>query len=144
MPPLLVTLAIAYGVVADGLLPGAIMLSGCRPRPYALQITTRCFSILATSIPAGTAILWSDNFLFGHLNSAVVNRVGIWSYSIYLIHYIFINVITANWPDFANKPLLLFAVSLSLSCAYAAAIDQLADPYFRRLRRQFHRNQGKI
>lgn len=89
------------------------------------------------------SIRFHDNFLFRHLNSTLMNRVGIWSYSIYLIHFVLINLITANFPGFSGKPFLLFAAAFSLSCCYAAAIDQFIDPYFRQLRRQFHRDMRK-
>ena len=52
---------------------------------------------------------------------------------------VLINLAIANAPGFSNKPLLLFAAAVCLSCGYAAAIDRFVDPYFRRLRKQFHR-----
>lgn len=80
------------------------------------------------------SIRFHDNLLFRQLNSTLMTRIGIWSYSIYLIHYVLINAIVANSPGFANRPFLLFTVALSVSCCYAAAIDHFVDPYFRRLR----------
>lgn len=89
------------------------------------------------------AIRSCDNFLFRPLNSGLMNRLGIWSYAIYLIHYVLINAMAANFPGLLERPLLLFALAVTLSCGYAAAIDQLVDPYFRGLRKQFHRDRSR-
>lgn len=89
------------------------------------------------------SIRFHDNFLFRHLNSNLMIKIGIWSYAIYLIHYVLINALVANSPGLSNRPLLLFAVTLSLSCCYAAAIEQSVDPYFRRLRERFHRDRSE-
>jgi peptidoglycan/LPS O-acetylase OafA/YrhL len=89
------------------------------------------------------SIRFHDNFLFRHLNSNLMTKIGIWSYSIYLIHFVLINAVIANAPDFSDRPFWLFVLTLSLSCCYAAAIDRFVDPYFRRLRKQFHADRGK-
>jgi peptidoglycan/LPS O-acetylase OafA/YrhL len=90
------------------------------------------------------AIRFHDNFVFRHLNSKLMITIGIWSYAIYLIHYVLINVIETNAPSISGSPFLLFVVTISLSAFYAAAIDRYVDPYFRRLRRRFHRNRSKV
>jgi peptidoglycan/LPS O-acetylase OafA/YrhL len=90
------------------------------------------------------AIRFHDNCLFRHLNSKLMIKIGIWSYAIYLVHYVLINVIEANAPGISSRPFLLFVVAITLSACCGAAIDQFVDPYFRRLRRQFHRDRGKL
>ena len=89
------------------------------------------------------SIRFHDNFMFRYLNSSLMTKLGVWSYSIYLIHYVLINVILANVPGFSNRPVFLFLAAVALSCCYAAAVDQFVDPYFRRLRKQFHRNHSR-
>jgi peptidoglycan/LPS O-acetylase OafA/YrhL len=89
------------------------------------------------------AIRFHDNFIFRHLNSRLMIKIGIWSYAIYLIHYVLINAAVANAPGISTRPFLLFVGAISLSACYAAAIDQFVDPYFRRLRKQFHRDRSK-
>jgi peptidoglycan/LPS O-acetylase OafA/YrhL len=84
------------------------------------------------------AIRFDDNFLFKHLNSRVIVRLGTYSYSVYLIHFIIVNAILAQAPvGVSNTPVVLFSVALMFSIAYAAAIDCFVDPYFRQLRQQY-------
>ena len=90
------------------------------------------------------SILFSDNFIFRHLNSKLMIKIGIWSYAIYLINFVVINVIIANAPSISDKRSLLFMVAITISTCYAAAIDQFVDPYFRRLRKQLHRDRTKL
>ena len=77
------------------------------------------------------------NFPFTTLNYAFISKIGVYSYSIYLIHHICIKAIEANFPAFAaDRPMLVLA-TLTISILYAAAIDTYIDPYFRTLRHQF-------
>ena len=79
------------------------------------------------------AVRFNDNALFKYLNTTWINRLGVYSYFIYLIHYIFIKLLTAHIAILAGKPYAIFPVVLALSIAYAAAIDRFVDPYFRKL-----------
>jgi len=83
------------------------------------------------------AILFHDNPLFRHLNSAWAIRIGTYSYVIYLSHLVVLFVIFKNAPFIANNRFVLFPVALMTSIAYAAAIDMLVDPYFRKLRHKY-------
>jgi peptidoglycan/LPS O-acetylase OafA/YrhL len=80
-------------------------------------------------------------FVFRILNSALFKRIGIYSYSIYLFHFIFLAALTralagSSRPDL--PPLLLFCLIMGGSCAFAFLVDTLIDPYFRRLRKILH------
>src|SRR5262245_958394 len=83
------------------------------------------------------SIRYHDNAVFRHLNSNWIINLGIWSYAIYLIHYVIINVIAANAPSVANVSFLVFSVALLISIIYAAVIDRVVDAYFRDLRRKY-------
>jgi peptidoglycan/LPS O-acetylase OafA/YrhL len=82
-------------------------------------------------------IRFHDNAIFRHLNSVWMINLGIWSYAIYLIHFVIINLIVANVPILSNLPFVLLPTALFLSIVYAAMIDRMIDPYFRELRRQY-------
>lgn len=83
------------------------------------------------------AIRNASSFPFHLLNNPVIAKLGVYSYAIYLIHYVVIQAVEANtpWPDLPRPAMILTA--LAISVAYAAAIDRWIDPYFRALRRQF-------
>jgi peptidoglycan/LPS O-acetylase OafA/YrhL len=83
------------------------------------------------------AIRFHDNRIFRHLNTKWIVSLGIWSYAIYLIHYVIINGIGAHFPNLSHRGVVLLPAVLLLSVAYAVAIDRWVDPYFRELRRQF-------
>jgi peptidoglycan/LPS O-acetylase OafA/YrhL len=83
------------------------------------------------------AVRFSGNWPFRYLNSPLAVTLGIYSYSIYLIHDIVIHMIDKNLPAIGAKPYLLFPAALLISIAYAAAIDRFVDPFFRRLRHKF-------
>jgi peptidoglycan/LPS O-acetylase OafA/YrhL len=83
------------------------------------------------------AVRFSDNQLFRHLNSPWIMTLGTYSYAIYLIHHVVINLISANVPAIAASSLILFPTVLMVSIAYAAAVDRFIDRFFRRLRRKY-------
>jgi peptidoglycan/LPS O-acetylase OafA/YrhL len=83
------------------------------------------------------AVRFSDNPLFRHLNSVWAIRLGTYSYAIYLIHHVVINVIVKNAPVVAAKSFILFPTALLISIAYAAVIDRFVDRYFRQLRHKY-------
>jgi peptidoglycan/LPS O-acetylase OafA/YrhL len=83
------------------------------------------------------AIQFSNNRRFRPLNLRWAIKLGIYSYSIYLIHHVVISMIAANAPAVAGKSSILFPTAFLISIAYAAAIDRFVDPYFRQLRRRF-------
>lgn len=83
------------------------------------------------------AIRFSDRPPFQFLNWPWVKKIGVYSYVIYLSHYVVIRLFAADFPAIAAKPYLMFPIALLTSIAFAAAVDRFVDPYFRRLRRQF-------
>jgi peptidoglycan/LPS O-acetylase OafA/YrhL len=83
------------------------------------------------------AVRFSNNQLFRHLNSVWAIRLGTYSYAIYLIHHVVINVIVKNAPAVAAKSFILFPTALLISIAYAAVIDRFVDRYFRQLRHKY-------
>jgi peptidoglycan/LPS O-acetylase OafA/YrhL len=71
------------------------------------------------------------------LNRPWVARIGVYSYAMYLVHHIVINVIEKNAPWLATaKPLLVLA-TFAIAMLYAAILDIFVDSYFRRLRKKF-------
>ena len=80
------------------------------------------------------SIRYHGNLIFRPLNSAILSRIGVWSYSIYLIHFVVIKLIAALWPGLEGRPLVLAVAGTIVAMGYAAAIDRWMDPYFRRRR----------
>jgi len=83
------------------------------------------------------AVRFSDNRLFRWLNSPWAVTLGVYSYAIYLIHYVVIGFIDKNFPAIAAKSFILFPAALLISIAYAAAVEHFVEPYFKQLRRKF-------
>lgn len=83
------------------------------------------------------AIRYSENPLFRHLNSSWIITLGIYSYAIYLIHHIVIQLIHNNFPNISSNPFLVFPIAFMVSVSFAAAIDRFVDPHFKSLRRKF-------
>jgi peptidoglycan/LPS O-acetylase OafA/YrhL len=84
------------------------------------------------------AIKFSKNSLFRHLNTPWIVKLGVYSYFIYLIHFVIIRVLVTYTGGPLINPFVVFAVALALSVGYAAMIDRFVDPYFRELRRRAH------
>jgi len=83
------------------------------------------------------AIKCAARFPFTLLNRPWVARIGVYSYAMYLVHHIVINVIEKNAPWLATaKPLLVLA-TFAIAMLYAAILDIFVDSYFRRLRKKF-------
>jgi peptidoglycan/LPS O-acetylase OafA/YrhL len=77
------------------------------------------------------------HFPFTLLNHPWLARIGIYSYAMYLIHYIVINFIEKNAPWLATVKPLLVLVTFAIATLYAAILDVFVDSYFRRLRKKF-------
>jgi peptidoglycan/LPS O-acetylase OafA/YrhL len=84
------------------------------------------------------AIKSAAHFPFTLLNHRWVARIGVYSYAMYLIHYIVINAIEKNAPQLATAKPLLVLVTFVVATLYAAILDVYVDSYFRRLRKKFH------
>ena len=85
------------------------------------------------------AVMKPQSWPFVLLNSRIAVRIGIYSYSIYLIHRVIIVALVDNYPALGGQPVLQAAFAFILSLAYAALIDRFVDSYFRRQRAAFHR-----
>ena len=83
------------------------------------------------------AIKCAKYFPFTLLNQPWVARIGVYSYAMYLIHHIVINVIEKNAPWLATAKPLFVLVTFVIATLYAAILDIYVDSFFRRLRKQF-------
>jgi peptidoglycan/LPS O-acetylase OafA/YrhL len=72
------------------------------------------------------AIRFSDSRLFNFLNSKPFKRIGVLSYSIYLIHLILVHLVQQN-INASISPVLLFLVVFTTSIAYATIIERFID-----------------
>jgi peptidoglycan/LPS O-acetylase OafA/YrhL len=83
------------------------------------------------------AIKCATNFPFTLLNHPWIARIGVYSYGMYLVHYVVINAIEKNVSWLAAIKPLLVLVTLTIAALYAAILDIYVDVYFRRLRKRF-------
>jgi peptidoglycan/LPS O-acetylase OafA/YrhL len=122
-----------------GLFAGAfaLMLSTLAYRDPAFRETYR-YSLqgLALLPIFYFAIRFHDNGLFRYLNLKSIQRLGVYSYAIYLIHYVVMNAIAARLDPDSKAVFAIFPIAIVLSFGYAAFIDTFVDPYFRRLRQK--------
>jgi peptidoglycan/LPS O-acetylase OafA/YrhL len=72
------------------------------------------------------------------LNAPWIVKLGVYSYFIYLIHFVIIRVLVTYTGGPLGDPFVVFAVALALSVGYAVMIDRFVDPYFRELRHRAH------
>jgi peptidoglycan/LPS O-acetylase OafA/YrhL len=83
------------------------------------------------------AIRFSTHRLFQPLNHPWIQRLGLYSYAIYLIHYIIIKVLEQQFPGIAGHSISIFIVALAISIGYAELIERFVDPFFRHLRHHY-------
>ena len=83
------------------------------------------------------AIKYAAHFPFTLLNHPWVKKIGVYSYAIYLIHYVVVNAIEKNVPWLATVKPLFVLVTFVVATLYAAVLDTYVDSYFRRLRKKF-------
>jgi peptidoglycan/LPS O-acetylase OafA/YrhL len=83
------------------------------------------------------AIKCAKHFPFTLLNQRWVAKIGVYSYAMYLIHHIIINVIDKDAPWLATRKPLLVLATFVIATLYAAILDIYVDGYFRRLRKRF-------
>jgi peptidoglycan/LPS O-acetylase OafA/YrhL len=83
------------------------------------------------------AIKCAAHIPFTLLNHPWVARIGVYSYTMYLIHHVVINVIEKNAPQLAEIKPFLALVTFVVAALYAAVLDVFVDSYFRNLRRKF-------
>jgi len=81
------------------------------------------------------AIKNHDSQLFSWLNSAWIRKIGVYSYSIYLIHHVIINGL--KWSGI-NNLYYLIGITIILSTIFAFLIDKYVEKYFSKMRKRLH------
>jgi peptidoglycan/LPS O-acetylase OafA/YrhL len=76
------------------------------------------------------------HWIFSLLNTSVVQKIGIYSYSIYLIHFFIIKLILKETNHDISSIYLLFSSSI-LSVLYAFLVHRYIERYFYRIRKRF-------
>lgn len=130
------SMSVAHWIVAAAA-SGALLLTLVYRAPAFRETARYSIQGLALMPLFYLAVRFSGNWLFRYLNSPWAITLGVYSYAIYLIHYVVIRLIDLNTPAIGAKPYLLFPAALLISIAYAAAIDRFVDPFFKRLRHKF-------
>ncbi len=83
------------------------------------------------------AIRYPEQAPFRFLNLPWVSKIGVYSYAIYLIHHVAINVMIENSLWLSQHSILLSLCALAVSVGYAALLDRTIDAYFRKFRSRF-------
>ena len=83
------------------------------------------------------SVRFSAHFPFTLLNTAMVARIGVYSYAMYLIHHVVIYFVDRNLPWLFEKKPLLVLTTFAIAIFYASLLEVHVDSYFRRLRRKF-------
>ena len=78
------------------------------------------------------------NWMFRLLNTPVAIKIGIYSYSIYLIHRVIIVMLEDNFPALQQQIVVLALISLACSVGFAAIVDRYVDSRLRKRRQGFH------
>lgn len=81
------------------------------------------------------AIRYPKNSLFRFLNYWWMKKLGVYSYFIYLSHFIVIHALKDN--DIVETIPLLIILSSAICITYSFCVDRYFDKYFRRLRAAF-------
>ena len=86
------------------------------------------------------AVRWSDWGVFRLLNVSVVRFVGVLSYSLYLVHQVFLYAVQAN---LSLPPIVSGALALALSLLVAAVIHVVVERPAAGMRRRFDRSSAQ-
>jgi len=81
------------------------------------------------------AVTRPNAWMFRPLNWRVSRRIGVWSYTIYLCHFVILKALEAGGVVAAGSWALAVA-ALGLSCLWAALVYELAEKPFHPLRRR--------
>lgn len=81
------------------------------------------------------SIKYYDSSIFKFLNFRVLKKIGVYSYFIYLIHFIIIHILRENGLVDSTIETILYASVLSL--AYSFLLDKYFDSYFKKLRKRY-------
>ncbi len=83
------------------------------------------------------AIVYASRPPFQWLNTPWIRRIGVYSYTIYLGHYLVLANVEHNAPFGRNKP-VVFLVSGAIVLLYAYAVERYLESRLRVMRRRFH------
>lgn len=79
------------------------------------------------------AVRRPQDLIFQPLNWAPVRMIGVWSYTIYLCHFVIIHALAHTGVARIGDPAML-VLSVALSCAFAAAVHRFAEQPLKPLR----------
>lgn len=82
------------------------------------------------------AVRYPDMLPMRPLNWAVVEKLGVYSYSIYLIHFVIVHFLQQSSGLFQHWA-ILFVATLALSVAFAAAVERFIESHLRRVRAHY-------
>jgi len=80
------------------------------------------------------AITRPEKWLFQPLNWAPVRKIGIWSYTMYLCHFVIIKTLLLHGIA-AEQSLLLIVLTFVLACAWSALVYEFAEKPLKPLRK---------
>ncbi len=89
------------------------------------------------------AVTMPQVVIFRPLNWAPLRRIGVWSYTIYLIHFVIIRAFEANGLVPPNRVLFALIV-LALSCLWAALVFEIGEKPFHAWRRRLSDNKARV
>ncbi|OYX64916.1 MAG: hypothetical protein B7Y89_01410 [Novosphingobium sp. 32-60-15] len=78
--------------------------------------------------------LQNRNIASKYLRWSVLQRIGLWSYTLYLVHYALLYSMQSIAPDF--PPILSAMIALAISCAYCAIMYALVEKPLTDVRRR--------
>lgn len=81
------------------------------------------------------AVALNNHKLFSWLNFEFMKKLGVYSYSIYLIHFVLTGIVVKY--ELTQSNWLHFIYVIVVSVIFAYIIDKYVDNYFRKLRKQF-------
>lgn len=83
------------------------------------------------------AVAFAHAWPFRYLNARWMVTLGVYSYAIYLIHYIVSKGLNENAPWLTAHVAAPIVIVSTISIAYAAFIDRYVDSFFRSIRHRF-------
>lgn len=87
------------------------------------------------------AVTRPGDMIFRPLNWSAIRKIGLWSYTIYLIHHVIINALIHNGVGRNGEPHILI-LSAVLSAGFAAAVYAWAEKPLHPLRRKLTGHRG--
>lgn len=81
------------------------------------------------------AVTMPHHVLFRALNATAIRRIGVWSYTIYLVHFMVLQALQATW--LAPYTVLTASLGGAISVVYAWAVYRLVEAPLRPLRKSF-------